>query len=98
MLRITYSHLLYDIFYMIELFIKEPIEFFSLRLQKRTDCCSNRYNKVCLVLDEDIENAICTNTNFGFQSEHDDNRRSDFIFWKMMEQGRFRTIIFKLYM
>ena len=41
------------------------------------------------MLDDEIENEICTDSNFGFLSANDSNLRSDFIFWQMLEQGRF---------
>ena len=52
-----------------EIQIKEPIEFFSLTIQKRLDCCSERYNNVCLVLDGNIANEICTDSDTGFNDQ-----------------------------
>ena len=54
---------------------------------KRIECCGDRYNKVCLVLDDDVANQICTNSNHGFKSQSFDNLRSDYITWKLPLKG-----------
>ena len=43
--------------------LKEPIEFISLTILKRLDCCGDWYNNVCLVIDGDIVNENCTNSD-----------------------------------
>ena len=62
--------------------IKEPIEFISLTILKRMNCCADRYKNVCLVLDGNIDDQICTNSDHGF-----DNQTSDWITWKAQSQG-----------
>ena len=63
--------------------IQKSIEFFSLTILKRLDSdASNRYNKVCLVLDEDLDNKICTNTDSGFDNQHD-----NLITWSLDSKG-----------
>ena len=42
------------------------------------DCCQHRYGEICLVLDDDVENQNCTDTEFGFEDE----KESEFIEWK----------------
>ena len=42
------------------------------------NCCGDRYNKVCLVLDDDIANQICTDSKTGFS-----NQTSDWITWRL---------------
>ena len=42
------------------------------------DCCQKRYEKICLVLDDDIEKQECTDTEFGFDGKKD----SRFIKWE----------------
>ena len=69
------------------LILKEPIEFSSLSILKRTNCCGDRYNNVCLVIDEDNDNQICTNTDSGF-----DNQKSGTIFWNIGSQGIYLKI------
>ena len=39
---------------------KEPIYFKRLTIQKRLECCRERYLNVCLVFDTDNDNALCT--------------------------------------
>ena len=69
----------------INLRFKEPIEFLSLTILKRSNIqFGNRYNKVCLVLDEELDNKNCTNTNSGF-----DNQSSNLITWTLDSQGLF---------
>ena len=64
---------------------QKPIEIFSLTILKRMNCCStgDRYNNVCLVLDGNTENEICTNSNSGF-----DNQTSDWITWHIKARGK----------
>lgn len=52
---------------------KHSMTFNSLTIQKRQDCCQDRYNNVCLVLDGDVENQICTATKFGFGGMDEQN-------------------------
>ena len=40
--------------------IQSPIKLHSLELAKRRDCCWWRYNKLCLILDDDETTALCT--------------------------------------
>jgi len=51
---------------------KAPIEFISLTILKRLDCCGDRYNNACLVIDGDITNEICTNSDSGFNDQAGD--------------------------
>ena len=62
-------------------YIKKPIEFYSLSILKRTNCCGDRYNNVCLIIDEDTNNQICTNTDSGFS-----NQESNMITWKIAKK------------
>ena len=48
------------------------------------DCCLDRYNHVCLVLDDNLEHEYCTNSDSGF-----DNQNSDWITWTFQQQGQF---------
>ena len=43
-----------------------------------TDCCQNRYEKICLVIDDDTGNESCTDKEFGF----DGQKESRFIKWE----------------
>ena len=52
-----------------EIQIKEPIEFFSLTIQKRLECCYERYKNVCLVIDSNIADQICTDSDTGFNGQ-----------------------------
>ena len=52
-----------------EIQIKEPIEFFSLTIQKRFECCYRRYKNVCLVIDDNTDNQICTDSDTGFNDQ-----------------------------
>ena len=65
------------------IYFKTPIEFVSLTILKRTTCCGNRYNKVCLILDGDVANEICTNSDTGFN-----NQTSDWITWELNASGK----------
>ena len=62
--------------------IKKPIDFLSLTIGKRLDCCDRRYKDVCLVIDNDITNQICTNTETGFDNQNDDE-----ITWSIASSG-----------
>ena len=42
-----------------------------MSIRKRKDCCFDRYFNVCLVLNEDTENQLCTNTPNGFNNDPD---------------------------
>ena len=42
------------------------------------ECCQNRYAKICLVIDDDIEKQKCTDTPFGFEGE----KENRFIEWQ----------------
>ena len=46
--------------------------FFSITIQKRLDCCYRRYKNVCLVIDENIANQICTDSDTGFDGQNGD--------------------------
>ena len=59
--------------------------FNSLTIQKRTDsCCEDRYNNVCLVLDGDVRNQYCTDTDWGFYGAETGNN----IIWEKKKQGQ----------
>ena len=64
--------------------IKEPIEFFSLTIQKRLDCCHLRYKNVCLVIDNNIANQICTDSFTGFNGQNGDE-----ITWTYASKGKY---------
>ena len=40
-----------------------------LTMRKRSDCCFKRYLTVCLVLDENTDDQMCTNTPDGFNND-----------------------------
>ena len=49
----------------------EPIRFIELTIMKRQDCCQERYDNVCLVLDNDVGNQLCTDSDDGFSEIKD---------------------------
>ena len=57
-------------------FIQKPIDFVMLTIRKRKDWCLYRYLNVCLVLNEDASDQLCTNTPVGFNNDN-----SPFIAW-----------------
>ena len=62
--------------------IEEPINFISLTIFKRVQYNLHTYNNVCLVLDDDVLNQVCTNSSTGFN-----NQESDWITWKPDFEG-----------
>jgi len=72
----------------VAIIFKEPINFTGLTIQKRnpTDCpqkCNDRYLNVCLVLDSNTDDAICTDTTRGFSGFES----SQFITWSQTKAG-----------
>ena len=57
--------------------------FHSLTIRKRFDCCGDRYQDVCLVLDGVARRELCTDTMWGFEGD----RYSNFITWKNRVEG-----------
>ena len=57
--------------------------FNSLTIRKRFDCCRDRYQHVCLVLDEDVTNELCTDQQWGFQED----QYSNFVTWRKRVEG-----------
>ena len=53
-----------------------PIHFAQLTIRKRKECCFKRYLNVCLVLNGNIDDQLCTNTPDGFNGD-----QSQFITW-----------------
>lgn len=63
----------------IKIEFKQPINFNLVMIRKRMDPkwnCAKRHFNICLVLNEDIENQLCTNTPDGFN-----NDSSNYITW-----------------
>ena len=56
--------------------IQRPIDFVMLTVRKRKECCLKRYLNVCLVLNGNTSDQMCTNTPDGFN-----NDSSPFITW-----------------
>ena len=54
-----------------EISFLEPIRFIELIIMKRQDCCQERYDNVCLVLDNDVGNQLCTDSDDGFSEIKD---------------------------
>ena len=57
--------------------------FHSLTIRKRFDCCRDRYQNVCLVLDGMTKPEWCTSTQHGFEGD----RYSNFITWTNRVEG-----------
>ena len=68
--------------YLVQSLLQEPMEFISLTILKRLDCCGDWYNNVCLVIDGDFANENCTNSDFGFNDQ-----AGDTITWKYTSTG-----------
>ena len=72
-------------------FIQKPIDFVMLTIRKRKDCCFERYLNVCLVLNEDESDQLCTNTPDGFNDD-----KSPFITWyKPAKKVRTVELVFR---
>ena len=54
-----------------EIRFQEDIRFIELTIMKRQNCCQDRYENVCLVLDNDVGNQLCTDSNEGFSEIKD---------------------------
>ena len=48
------------------------------------DCCHRRYKNVCLVIDKNIANQICTDSVTGFDGQNDDE-----ITWTYASEGKY---------
>jgi len=58
---------------------KQPIKFTEISIVKRQDCCADRYKNVCLVLDDNVQERLCTDADYGFANS---NQYSNTITWK----------------
>ena len=65
------------------MYFKRSMTFHSLTIQKRMNCCRDRYQDVCLVLDDKVRPELCTDNNWGFEND----RTSDFITWTKHVEG-----------
>ena len=62
----------------------EPIQFHELRILKKV-FYENTYNNVCLFLNNDVDNEICTDWSYGFRGVND--RHSRIITWRKLTDG-----------
>ena len=44
--------------------VKEPIYFNRLIIQKRQECCTERYFDICLVLNSSADDPLCTGRDY----------------------------------
>ena len=62
----------------------EPIQFHELTILKRL-FHENVYKNVCLILNSDVDNELCTDSPFGFDGANDKDSR--FITWRKLTDG-----------
>ena len=81
------------------IYLKEEIRFDSLHLLRRDDPSAVWYNNVCLIIDDDTDNEVCSDSNYGFSDQLSlmdfNNGNQKFLIWNKPQSAQKLRLYFR---